>query len=309
MNLCRLLPLIEKLQNTQNQKADLERLRRENKNIFPPTFLQPFHETYTYYAYDVVLKKYETAMNHCKFDEEVYQRAVDNGLPFHPEREEVLVIQEIQVQKKGETVPRTVKKQFKTTCCTCSCQFLTNTGLPCEHIIFFCKKLMGLGQKEIWEHLPVDVIKVDQFWKKRVPVVLLDDDDDDDENPNPNPTDDDDYDTILDIKTDDDFTRKEKLEHIRKSFYNKCDGLIENCSTGVLLSFVNHMNRCVDEYVVANSDAFPNADKVFHDEKTNRPYTAPQRNRGGGGRDSTKRKESAAALGRKAAAKKAKKSK
>ena len=69
------------------------------------------------------------------------------------------------------------------------------------------------------------------------------------------------------------------------------------------------MNRCVDEYLQDNEDAFPNADKVFIDEKTNCLYTAPQRNRGGGGRDSTKRKESAAALGRKAAAKKAKKSK
>ena len=115
---------------------------------------------------------------------------------------------------------------------------------------------------------------------------------------------DDDYDTILDIKTDDNFTRKERPEFIRKSFFNKCEGLIENCSTGVLLSFVNHMNRCVDEYLQDNEDAFPNADKVFIDEKTNRPYTAPQRNRGGGGRDSTKRKENAAALGRKAAAKK-----
>ena len=72
---------------------------------------------------------------------------------------------------------------------------------------------------------------------------------------------------------------------------------------------MNHMNRCVDEYLVANKDDFPNADKVFIDGKTNRPYTAPQRNRGGGGSDSTKRKLSAAALGRKVAAKKAKKSK
>ena len=69
------------------------------------------------------------------------------------------------------------------------------------------------------------------------------------------------------------------------------------------------MYGCVDEYSVTNKEAFPNADKVFIDEKTNCLYTAPQRNRGGGGRDSTKRKESAAALGRKAAAKKAKKSK
>jgi len=159
---------------------------------------------------------------------------------------------------------------------------------------------MGLGRKEIWEHLPVDVIKVDHFWKKCVPVVLLDDDADD-ENPNPNPTDDDDYDTILDIKTDDKFTRKERLEYIRKSFFNRCEDLIENCSTGVLLSLANHMNDCLDKYLQDNEDAFPNADKVFIDEKTNRPYTAPQRNRGGGGRDSTKRKL-------RAAAKKAKKS-
>ena len=162
---------------------------------------------------------------------------------------------------------------------------------------------MGLGQKEIWEHLPVDVIKVDHFWKKRVPVVFLDDDNDDDENPNPTPTDDDDYDTILDIKTDDNLTRKERLEFFRKSFCNRCEGLVENCSTGVLLSFPNHKNDCLDKYLQDNKDAFPNVDKVFIDEKTNRPYTAPQGNRDGGGRDSTKRKLSAAALGRKAAAK------
>ena len=93
---------------------------------------------------------------------------------------------------------------------------------------------------------------------------------------------------------------------IRKSFFNKCEGLAENCSMGVLLSFVNHMNECVDKYLQDNEHAFPNADKVFIDEKTNRPYTAPQRNRGRGGRDSDKRKESVVALGRKAAAKKAK---
>ena len=60
----------------------------------------------------------------------------------------------------------------------------------------------------------------------------------------------------------------------------------------------------MDEYLRDKKDAFPNADEVFIDEKTNRRYTAPQRNRGGGGRDSTKRKENAAALGSKAAAKK-----
>ena len=63
-------------------------------------------------------------------------------------------------------------------------------------------------------------------------------------------------------------------------------------------------SRWENRYFQDNEDAFPNADKVFIDEKTNRRYTAPQRNRGGGGRESTKRKENAAALGRKAAAKK-----
>ena len=76
---------------------------------------------------------------------------------------------------------------------------------------------------------------------KHVPVVLLDDDNDD-EDPNPNPTDDDDFDTILDSKTDIDLTKREKLELIRKTFYNRCDGLIENCPTAVVSAFVNHMN-------------------------------------------------------------------
>ena len=62
----------------------------------------------------------------------------------------------------------------------------------------------------------------------------------------------------------------------------------------------------MDEYLQRYRELFPKADEVFIDEKTNRPYTAPQQNRGCGGRNSTKRKESAATLGRKAAAKKAK---
>jgi hypothetical protein len=304
MNLCSLLQLIENMQNDQDQNAVLESLRRENKNIFPPTFLSEFQKEYTPYAYDVVLKKYYNAMNHCSFDDVIYQQAcVNDKLAHCAEVMEVVVIQEIQVQNKGETVPRTVLKPYYTNACSCSCQFLTNTGLPCEHIIFFCMKLMGMG-RPMYPKLPVDKIKVDHFWKKRLPVVLLDDDDDDDENPNPNPTDDDDYDTILDIKTDDDFTRKEKLEYIRKTLYNKCDGLIENCPMAAVSAFVNNVNRFVDEYTRDKKDVFPNADEVFIDEKTNRPYTAPQRNRGGGGRESTKRKENAAALGRKAAAKK-----
>ena len=74
-----------------------------------------------------------------------------------------------------------------------------------------------------------------------------------------------------------------------------------------LKSYFFLSSRWENRYLQDNEDAFPNADKVFIDEKTNCLYTAPQRNRGGGGRDSTKRKESAAALGRKAAAKRAKK--
>ena len=93
---------------------------------------------------------------------------------------------------------------------------------------------------------------------------------------------------------------------IRNSFFNRCERLVENCTDGVVLTFVNHMNVCVDEYIQRHQEVFPKADKVFVDEKTNRSYTAPQQSRGCGGRDSTKRKESAAALGRKAAAKKSK---
>ena len=72
------------------------------------------------------------------------------------------------------------------------------------------------------------------------------------------------------------------------------------------MAFVDHMNAVVDDYIQSHPEDFPKADKVFIDERTNRPYTAPQQSRGCGGRDSTKRKESAAALGRKAAAKKSK---
>ena len=95
------------MQEGQDRNAQFERHRRENKNIFPPTFLRGFQKEYTHYAYDVVLKEYETATNHCKFDEEIYQSAVKDGLPFHPTRE-VVVFQEIQVQTEGETIPITI---------------------------------------------------------------------------------------------------------------------------------------------------------------------------------------------------------
>lgn len=111
----------------------------------------------------------------------------------------MVVIQEFQVEKKGETVPRKISKRFNTYAFTCSCQFLTNTGLPCEHIIFFCMKLISCHGKPLYEQLPVEVIKVDHFWKKDVPVILDNDDNDDNEDdlPCPNPTDDDDFDTIV----------------------------------------------------------------------------------------------------------------
>ena len=76
------------------------------------------------------------------------------------------------------------------------------------------------------------------------------------------------------------------------------------CSFASVYSYIHvHALPCLLRY----KDAFPNAAKIFFDEKTNHSYTAPQRNRGGGGRDSINRKENAAALGRKAAAKRAKK--
>ena len=47
MNLCSLLQLIENMQNDQDQNAVLESLRRENKKIHPPIFLQEFQKEYT----------------------------------------------------------------------------------------------------------------------------------------------------------------------------------------------------------------------------------------------------------------------
>ena len=126
----------------------------------------------------------------------------------------MVVIQEFQVEKKGETVPRKISKRFTTTASRCSCQFLDNTGLPCELIIYLCKNIKSCHGKILYEKLPVDVIGVDYYWKKDVPVVgvpVILDDDNDDDLPCPNPTDDDDYDTILDPATTVNLTKKEKL--------------------------------------------------------------------------------------------------
>ena len=119
-------------------------------------------------------------------------------------------------------------------------------------------------------------------------------------------SDDDDFDTIHDPATTVNLMKKEKLQLMRTSFFNRCEGLVVNCADAAVVAFVDHMNAAVDEYIQSHPEDFPKADKVFIDERTNRPYTAPQQSRGCGGRDSTKRKESAAALGRKAAAKKSK---
>ena len=301
MSLCRLLQLIENMQNAQKGKREVERERREQKKDFAATFLGDFQENYTYHAYDIVKKKFDIAMNYCSFDEEIYKNAVKK-LSFYPRESEVVVIQKLQVEKNGETVE--IFKRFTTTACRCSCQFLDNTGLPCEHIIYLCKNIKSCHDKILYEKLPVDVIGVDYFWKKAVSVIL--DDDNDDDLPCPNPADDDDFDTILDPAKTVNLAKKEKLQLMRTSFFNRCEGLVVNCADAAVVAFVDHMNAVVDDYIQSHPEDFPKADKVFIDERTNRPYTAPQQSRGCGGRDSTKRKESAAALGRKAAAKKSK---
>jgi len=312
MSLCSLLQLIENMQSVQTHKREVERERREQKQDFAATFLGDFQKNYTYHAYDIVQKKYDIAMKYCSFDEEIYKNAVnavENNLSFYPREREVVVIQEFQVEKKGETVPRKISKRFTTTACRCSCQFLDNTGLPCEHIIYLCKNIKSCHGKILYEKLPVDVIGVDYYWKKDVPVVgvpVILDDDNDDDLPCPNPTDDDDFDTILDPATTVNLAKKEKLQLMRTSFFNRCEDLVVNCADAAVVAFVDHMNAVVDEYIQSHPEDFPIADKVFIDERTNRSYTAPQQSRGCGGRDSTKRKESAAALGRKAAAKKSK---
>ena len=93
--------------------------------------------------------------------------------------------------------------------------------------------------------MPVDVIGVDHYWKKDVPVVgvpVILDDDNDDDLPCPNPTDDDDFDTIHDPATTVNLMKKEKLQLMRTSFFNRCEGLVVNCADGVVLAFVDHMS-------------------------------------------------------------------
>ena len=88
---------------------------------------------------------------------------------------------------------------FSESVCHFIAMFQFNFCEQMGHIIFFCMKLISCHGKPLYEQLPVEVIKVDHFWKKDVPVILDNDDNDDNEDdlPCPNPTDDDDFDTIV----------------------------------------------------------------------------------------------------------------
>ena len=52
--------------------------------------------------------------------------------------------------------------------------------------------------------------------------------------------------------------------------------MVVNCADAAVVAFVDHMNAVVDDYIQSHPEDFPKADKVFIDERTNRPYTAPQ---------------------------------